>query len=63
MRLECQGGISKCAPVIECSRLMLQCVIRVSGSSPRIYLLFKTTPNGVLPISSDINEMQRNMTS
>lgn len=40
IRLECQGGAFKCAHVIKGSRLMLQYMIIVTGSSPRIFLLF-----------------------
>lgn len=42
MKLECQGGQSKCAHVLESSRLKLQCMTRVTGSSHRIFILFKT---------------------
>lgn len=40
MRLECQGGVTKCTHVIEVSGLSVY--DRVTGSSPRIFLLFKT---------------------
>lgn len=42
MRLECQGGVSRCAHMMESSRLMLQCMMTVTVSSSRMFLLFKT---------------------
>lgn len=46
MKLECQGGESKCAHVLKGSRFMLQCMTRVTGLSHRIFLLFKTNNPG-----------------
>lgn len=42
MKLEYQGGESKCTHVLESSGLMLQCMTGVTGWSHRIFILFKT---------------------